>query len=292
MRTAGVVILAVAALVACGPDDESRTPGESASVVSAEPTPWPRDLTAWIDQSRMQRSGRTAFVRLVHEPRDGSPSTYTVETATVSSPRFASVTWSGPEHFGNEIDLEFELPPARCGTGSDVTVGLTYRVDDGTLRHSSTTAADRYGAFGLFLDRDCAQATLDSAASVDVGAPAVVGDRSAAVLHLPVTITPSGRGDGGAALLGFDDTVLFRLLPDSVPSRAIPLGADDPPVSLVLQIVPARCDPHALAEDKVGTLFPIRLRARGLPEGAAPYLPLDDDQRAALRRYVPIACDW
>ena len=52
----------------------------------------------------------------------------TVRHADIYSDRFTDAAWDGDETFENEIDLEFELPTGTCGTGSDATVELTYRL--------------------------------------------------------------------------------------------------------------------------------------------------------------------
>jgi hypothetical protein len=45
--------------------------------------------------------------------------------------------------------------------------------------------------------------------------------------------------------------------------RSVAVSAGGPGQQLRLHIRPARCDPHAVAEDKVGTLLPLRVRVGG-----------------------------
>lgn len=51
------------------------------------------------------------------------------------------------------------------------------------------------------------------------------------------------------------------------PARPWPVGVEvrtgGPPAELHLSIRPARCDPHAVAEDKVGTLLPLHITVAG-----------------------------
>jgi len=163
----------------------------------------------------------------------------------------------------------------------------------GATQVSETVATDRYGAVGLFLDRDCAEQTLAEAADLELGAARVVGLGADSVFELPVRLVPTGaRAD--VSFLGFDDTVLFAQAPGSssvTDGAAYPLGPGDAPVEAVLRLVPARCDPHALAEDKVGTLVGVHVRALGLPATAAFYLPIGAERRALLRgSFFPTHC--
>ncbi|WP_244928142.1 hypothetical protein [Nocardioides sp. W7] len=275
------VLLAVLALplLGCGGGGDEPAP---------ETVEMPSGLTAYVDQSRLLRVTRTAFVRLVDEP----DRTVTVTRAEVTSPRFGTVTWTGEKSFVNEADLPFEMPPGRCGDGSDARVRLTYRLDDGPERISETTATDRYGAVGLFLDRDCAAEVLGEAATLELGEPRVVGVGRASVFEVPVTLTPTGERDD-VSFAGFEGTPLFRNA-DGSPAAdhipPVPLGPDDPPAELLLRLVPTRCDPHALAEDKVGTLIGVRTRAPGLSPVASFFLPIGDERRAALRAFFSTHC--
>ncbi|WP_127481146.1 hypothetical protein [Nocardioides pantholopis] len=265
-------------LTAAGCADEGAGTGP-------DQTALPDGLTAFVDQSRVQRQGRTVFVRLIND----TGQRVTVTQAVVGSPRFPERTWTGEKSFVNEADLEFELPPGRCGRGSDATVRLTYRLDDGPERVSTTTARDRYGAIGLFLARDCAEATLAEAADVEVGEPSVTGRGRGAVFELPVRFVPTGeRAD--VAFAGFEDTVLFRNAPRSPTAGGEPVPVTGEPVRVVLRLVPARCDPHALAEDKVGTLVGVRVDAPELPPGSSYYLPLGEPDRSALRGFFAVHC--
>ena len=277
-----VLAVVVAALAAGCPAREPA--GEPAGQAAA---PFPETLTAYVDQSRALRQTRTAFVRLVND----SEVELHVTRAEISSPRFGEVTWTGAETVVNEADLEFEVPRGTCGAGSDVRVRLTYRPAGGEERTSTTTATDRYGAMALFLERDCAEQTLTEAADLDVGTPRVVGEGRAAVYELPVRLRPTGERDD-VTFAGFEDTVLFRNTAGSaaVGTVAVPLGPSDPAATATLRLVPTRCDPHALAEDKVGTLVGVRVLAPGLGEAASFHLPIGEDGRAELRAFFAQHC--
>jgi hypothetical protein len=269
-----LLALVAGTLAACGGDE-------------IETTPLPEGVVMHIDQSRVERKGREVFLRVENNTRR----TITVEAFRLTSPRFDDVSWTGSEDIGAtyETDLEFDLPRGRCGTDIDAEVTLTYRIGDGELRTSTGTADDTYGSAALFADRDCAETTLTRAADMSVGAPEVTGVGRDSVLRLPVTMTPTGATDD-VSFTGFGSTPLFRQHEDSPVGVDVPLGPDDPPAELVMSVVPARCDPHALAEDKVGTLFGVGVDAPGLEEDTTFFLPLTKVQRSAFLAFFRSNC--
>ncbi|MET0953202.1 MAG: hypothetical protein ABWX57_07930 [Aeromicrobium sp.] len=269
-----VAALLLATLTACGGDEPAATR-------------LPDGVTVHLDQSRVQRQGRVVFLR-VH---NNTKAPITVERAVLTSPRFSPATWSGEEEIGAtyETDLEITLPKGRCGTDVDARVTFTYRVDGGDPRRSTTRADDPYGNTADFVDRDCAQLTLEEAADVTVGEPTVTGTGRGAVLHVPVTMTPTGERED-VRFAGFGSTVLFRQAPGSPTDVDVPLGPGEPPAELDMQVVPARCDPHALAEDKVGRLFPVKVVADDVSDNASYFLPLTKGQRLAFFDYFRRTC--
>ncbi|GAA1724936.1 hypothetical protein GCM10009809_20910 [Isoptericola hypogeus] len=60
---------------------------------------------------------------------------------------------------------------------------------------------------------------------------------------------------------------------------------------IVLDVVPARCDPHAVAEDKRGTFLPVTAEVDGALQPVT-YVPMSDEQRAGIYGLVHDACGW
>lgn len=252
----------------------------------------PADLVASIDQTRIHRVGRTVDVRLEATATEG----VRVTRVEIVSPRVEGAVWTGEEDLDPVAQLTVELPPGGCRGDPGFELALTYTVGGGPAWVSTVPAPDLYGAVGRLLERDCAASVLAEAATLETGELQVVGGEGPdGVLELPVVLTPTGRRDD-VVVEGFEDTVLFAQAEGSASAAdgrtRVRLGRGRAPVTLVLRVVPARCDPHVLAEDKVGTLFPIVVRAPGLAPDVRPYLPLSDADRAALRRFVPRYCDW
>jgi hypothetical protein len=268
------IALLAGVLTACSSEDEIET------------TALPDGVVMHVDQSRVARKGREVFVRV----ENNTSRTLTIERFDLTSPRLRDVTWTGDELVepAYERDLEFQLPRGRCGADIDAEVSLTYRIDGGNLRRSTGPADDQYGNVALFADRDCAESTLTRAASIAVGEPRVTGQGSDAVLQLPVTLAPTGRS-ADVSFGGFGSTVLFQQAADSPTDVDVPLRGEAP-VDLVMSVVPARCDSHALAEDKVGTLFDVLVTAPGLDPNASFYLPLDRAQRSSFFDFFRSSC--
>lgn len=252
----------------------------TACVSEPREAPLPDGVTAVVDQGRMQRQGRDVFVRLTN-PTDQD---LQVTALTLSSTRSPAAAWEGEEDVaaGYEADVVLPLPEGRCGPSTRFRVSLEYRVGNGDPVRSSLDVEDRYGAVTRVLDADCARATLLAAARLTVGRPVAEGD----VLRVPVTLDPR-RPTSQVRVLGYRPTPLVRPATGSAVDVAVrgtaPLRAD-----LVLE--PARCDPHAIAEDKVGRLVPVEVAAPGLPDGTTFTLPLDREQKVAVLDYVRSAC--
>jgi hypothetical protein len=194
------------------------------------------------------------------------------------------VTWSGDEEVtaGYESDVVLRLPRGRCADTTRYRVSLVYRSGSGDPVRSNLPVQDRYGAVTRVLDADCARRTLEEAARIDVGSPV----REGRVLRVPVTLTPRAAG-ASVRLVGYRPTPLVR------PARGSATDVDmtgTAPLRADLVLEPARCDPHAIAEDKVGRLVPVEVAAPGLPEGTTFTLPLDRAQRTAVLDYVRSAC--
>ncbi len=251
---------------------------------------WPDGLTAYVDQTRLQRNTGEAFVRLVNDI--GTP--IEVSRVEVSSDRFRA-EWTGSEAVDPEMDFDFDMPRGRCGEGGDADLTLTWRRtgdEAGEWRTSTGRAKDRYANIDGLLDRDCAERTLSEAADVTVGEPRIEGEGRQAEFVLPVTFAPTGALPE-VTFDGWEGTVLFQLA-SGTPAwpRVAPRPMTGEPITLGMRVVPARCDPHALADDKVGSLFRVHVAGPGVPEDAAYFLPLSKAQKVALYGLLPVRCGW
>lgn len=259
--------------------------GLASCAESAKKVPLPDGVTLLSDQSRLHRKDREIFIRI----QNTSDKLIRVEAFTLMSDRITDVKWTGDEKIpaGTEADIEYEMPKGQCGAGFTPTARLTYRVGGGRLQESDARADDRYGNISHAMDRDCAESTLKDAADLEVGDPTVVGKGRDSVLNLPVTMTPTGKR-ADVRFGGFGSTILFNQAEGSPADVDIPIAND--PVNLVMRVTPARCDGHALADDKVGRLFDVKVIGDDVGEDASFYLPLTSRQRVTFFDFYRSHC--
>ncbi|NYI78581.1 hypothetical protein [Nocardioides panzhihuensis] len=253
-------------------------------------TAWPDGLTAYVDQTRLQRNTGDAYVRLINDT--GTP--IEVSRLEVGSDRFRA-RWAGSEPVDPEMDFDFDMPSGKCGEGGAAELTITWRSagdDAGEWRTSTGEAEDRYANVDRLLDRDCAERTLTEAAEITVGEPRTEGAGKQSVFVLPVTFAPTGALPD-VTFDGWEGTVLFQLDPGTPTwPRSTPVPMTGEPTTLELRVLPARCDPHALADDKVGSLFRIHVGGPDVPDDASYFLPLTKAQKTALYDFLPLHCGW
>ncbi|WP_354245191.1 hypothetical protein [Arthrobacter sp. UYEF20] len=130
----------------------------------------------------------------------------------------------------------------------------------------AVAAADPFGV----LSRNNTEMCLAQAAAAVAGfqldpALEVAADGRTAVVRLVITPHDAGPAAGPASLTldRIEGTTLLAEDQSAPWPHAVPVPAGGASRELRLGIRPARCDPHAVAEDKVGTLLPLRVTVGG-----------------------------
>lgn len=309
---AGLLLLAAA--TSCTPG----TPGTGGSAGPAAGAPSPGPITAAvppvsaeINQLRDNYSRQIIAIQLTNN----TSGPLTVLGAELGSGLFAATIPWQPTAGGVELPpgqakiLPAQLPPPHCeatasGPPEPATATLRLAVAPGpasvttvpgtTLPATTVPAPDPYGV----LSRNNAEMCLAQAAAAVTGirlAPelGVSADAQSAVLRLIITprSTPGSVNPGSAGTLTIDRIDGTTLVEEdrSAPwPRSVTISAGGPGQELRLGIRPARCDPHAVAEDKVGTLLPLRVHTGGregvLKIDAGPLL------RGQIYDFVTSAC--
>ncbi|HEY3573818.1 MAG TPA: hypothetical protein VGK98_08340 [Arthrobacter sp.] len=271
---AAAALAAVPALASCTAP-EPQEPGTR----SAAPPP----IAVEVNQSRDQY-GKQAIELLLTNVSGGS---LTVAAAELASPLFqGDIVWE-PAGGGLELppgqpkSLPARLPAPVCGRGQSgaqqpaapqataqpvATVRFSGPGRAG-LREVAHVADDPFGV----LERNNQELCL----AVDAAAVAAIAldrrlevapDSRTAVVRL--VIIPKERGGAGPdagpmTIAGIGGTTLIAEPAEQPWPRNVRIAQGTPRTELRLRIRPARCDPHAIAEDKVGTLLPLHVSVGG-----------------------------
>ncbi|HXH34522.1 MAG TPA: hypothetical protein VNJ54_08940 [Plantibacter sp.] len=248
-----------------------------------------------LRQNRDQYATHLAIIRVSNTSGDD----VVVERVELSGSAFETRTTrerTSAIPAGQTKDLAVDIPRADCdATAHELRAEAEVELDDGRTVHADDLP-DPTHALPRIHAADCTAAGVAGIATVSA-APEVrlegAGARTVAVLT--ITATPTGA-PGRLELVSLRSTVLLQPAPPSDGSAAPeewPLGivvdASTGTRTIDVRIVPSRCDPHALAEDKVGTLFPLVVRVDD-DEEALLTLPLPPGTADALKAAVRLAC--
>jgi len=286
----GLALIAVLAMSGCastgGPAPTAPHTGSTSD----------HGLTVELRQNRDQYASRAAIVRISNTGADDIVLT-DVELAGTAFDGSTTRERTSTVPTGQTKDLAVELPPADCdATGSALQADVLLRLQDGSVVEARgipdpTRALPRTHA------ADCTAASVARIATVAADEEVRLdGTGSGTVAVLTVRVTPTGA-PGRLELVSLRSTVLLQPAPTGTeagaPAEEWPLDlvvdAATGPRTVELRIVPTRCDPHALAEDKVGTLFPLVVRVDG-GEEAVLTLPLSSGTADALKDAVRLRC--
>jgi hypothetical protein len=242
-------------------------PGETASPGKAA---LPDGVTVEIVQLRADVALRQAQVHVVN----GGDTDLQIGEVAVDDPRFiapatrvlAGRTSTVPA--GGEVDIRVQLPEVECSApvaaAAQPTVELAFLADgvEGTAR---VAAADPLGFLAPLHERECRAVALAEAATLAFTGFTPAPPGQPATLRL--TVTPTGRGKATVVavqatnLLDFGQATVDGAFPLDLPV----VSGDTEPTVVDIPILPSRCDPHAVQEDKRGTIFDVRLSLDGEP---------------------------
>jgi hypothetical protein len=280
-------------LVSCSSDPRPEESGDSAPPPAPNTPPTVHALpavSAQINQFRDNYAKRIIEIQLTNNTAE----TVTVLDATLQSDLFGSaIIWSDPIG-GIELpprqtkSLPAQLPEATCnnaveptGAPTGVTAGkLTLRIttQPAVPGQASLEPTDPHGVLSRNNTEQCISKAADAIAEFRVlPVLEVAADGATAVVRIRVLPRPSphpgtdgtpgvgepGNGQTSLTIERIDGTTLIAEEPTQPWPRGVEVSAGGPPSELRLVIRPARCDPHAVAEDKVGTLFPLRIIIAG-----------------------------
>lgn len=195
---------------------------------------------------------------------------------------------------GSTRDLALTLPAPGCAGGATMPeAALTVALDTGETGVVRVTTTDRLGQWEVWHAEACFAAAVADHATLEVRRAPALDDLAAGVIGLEIVATAH---EARVTLVALDDTVLFAVdAATGPPARLTVLPLEITLNKGEVRIVPvrlsaARCDPHAIAEDKQGTLFALELDLgtdRGVTTIAA-----DDATRAQLYDAFSALCGF
>lgn len=269
--------------------------GSAAACSAVAPAGLPDGVDVSVHQNRPDTADRRLQVRISND---------TDAPITVTELAFDHPGYSEPAPYpkvpteiraGGVIDLPVALTDPVCDAADGApVVRLDYTTADGVSASATVTPGDTLHQLDGILQRDCLEQTIASIADIvepDDIRTEVLASRLVALVDL--AIVPTGAS-GSFTLASVDDTVLFGIFSHTSPAplTSLQLGievrGDAAPQTVTIPLVPARCDPHAVAEDKRGTLLPLRVQVSDVT--GIRYFALSDQLKGQLYSYVAVAC--
>lgn len=257
-------------------------------------TALPAGVTAELVQLRSDVAARHAQIEL----RNGGDEMLVVGEVGLDDPRFDGTATRVLDREsriapGATVDIPVQLPPMACPASGDAGSTLTVHYSLGEAAGIATLPIDeRFPIVAPIHERECLAARVAGAAAVELAGftPSPAGEPA----DLTLEIVPRGQGIAAEVvavretnLLSFGDPTAIAT---SYPVDVVVSGADEPPTTLHLPLVPGRCDPHAVLEDKRGTVFTVDVEV----EGAAGEIQLaaDDDMRGRILTWIAQWCGY
>ncbi len=300
--TASVLLLLLPLLVLSG-----CSPAQPALSGSGEPGPEVSSAVSTVDEvvvsaevyrSRIDPSRGGIQLSL----RNGGSLPLTVvgarlESATLVAPIVRERTTTiGP---GLTRDLALTLTATTCPSNGRApvttppTAVLTVLLADGSTGEVHLNTVDRIGQWAEWVTAECLTQAVADTVTLSVRHDPARDDGP--LIGLALEVDPRGTSPArDVQLLSISDTVLFALVRASdgsrTPSEPLPAGlsGSERAVSIPLLITPARCDSHALADDKQGTLFRVSVTVDG--RSGTVTIAADSETKARLYAAYTRAC--
>ncbi|WP_341996034.1 hypothetical protein MRBLWH7_003093 [Microbacterium sp. LWH7-1.2] len=253
----------------------------------------PAGVAVELQQLRSDVAGRQAQVHLVNE----GDAPLTVGAVRVEDDRFDGaavrviadrVSTVSP---GGSVDIRVQLPPVDCTAPDDGEAHIVLEVTrDSAATEVAASAPDPLGFIAELHARECLLERVTDAASLTFTGfePSAPGAPAA----LELTVSPTG--DGAVTIAGIGRTNLIDFA-GAASEEVRPLGievaeGDAEPIVVQIPIVPLRCDPHAVQEDKRGTIFDLVVELEG--ESGEVELFVGEEMRGRILTWVAAWCGF
>ncbi|MCK9793966.1 hypothetical protein M1843_09440 [Isoptericola sp. 4D.3] len=306
VRGAVAALLAGAAVALAGCTGPADTPEPLPDAVA-------RGLTVTLRQDRTQYADRRASLHVVND----SDHTVTLLGGTLDAPGYGPSDPDGEPRSRSlapgagrdvrlrlgEVDCDADAPEPLSGAAAQTTpvATATVRVAVGEASPGGDEPAgtavevdvtDPLARLAAVHAEACAERLVASGVALqvtDVGPARVrTADGTAPGGRVTVAVEPVPGGPDVRLVRVSGTTLLSPAAGDAWTGDDLAGQADG---RVVLDLVPARCDPHVVAEDKRGTFLPVHAEVDGVAQPVI-HVPMTDEQRAAVYQIVHDACGW
>ncbi len=259
----------------------------------ASPSPaLPDGVTVRIFQNRFDYADRVLELSITND----SQSEIEFVSASFMSPHFtdaASYTKDLVLAPGQTRDLRVHLAKPVCTGDLDApeAVTLTWVISSGGTASAIVSPLDDTGAIERITREDCLNAAVDSVVTITPATELrVEGAGAASVAWVDLSLTPTGAS-GTVTIAEVGDTVLLASASGLTWPVEVSIDSTSPPATISLDLRPTRCDPHAVAEDKRGTVFPLAVTTSAGPSGTY-NLTVSDALRGQIYAWIAAHCGF
>ncbi len=162
---------------------------------------------------------------------------------------------------GQTTDVPVPLTGLQC-TDADSSPTVRLLLRDGGARVETVRPLD--DPLGVVARLTAERCDVEAVASVARVSATHLSPGADGTGELVVSIHPTGVAEAGRLeLVALRGTPLLRFADGASTALGVSVGPDDAPSIVRVSVTPLRCDAHAIAEDKVGTLFDLVARVDG-----------------------------
>ena len=261
----------------------------------AAPAAKPVALSVSVYQLRSDYAIRGAQIEITN----GSALDLQITSATFGSAWFTRTVSSpsapNPLLAKSTTDFRIVLASGRCDAAKAApVVKVHYTSPDGSTGTATVIPTIPFDSISVVHGQDCSRQEFEKVATISIAPalrfdpPVAANGKRAALLDL--TFTPTGA-TGSVTLHSTEDTTLLAQREGPLRTLDLTLSAATAPTTITLDFVPEGCLQHRVAEDKIGTLIPLRVDA-GPYRGALFSVAVPPAVKAALLDWVGVYCGW
>jgi hypothetical protein len=259
------------------------------------PADRPVSLSISVYQQRTDYAIRGAQIEITNH----SSLDLQITSATFSSDWFTKTvaSTSTPNQLlaKSTTDFRLILAPGRCSSSkAHPVVRIGYTRPDGSTGTAKVIPTIPFDSISIVHAQDCSRQDFEKVATISIAPelrfdPPVAADGKRSAL-LDLTFTPTGAA-GSVTLISTEDTTLLAQREGPLRTIDLTLTAGSPPTTVTLDFVPEGCLQHRIAEDKIGTLIPLRVDA-GPYRNALFSVAVSPAVKDALFTWVGVYCGW